>query len=1795
MQSSGVQSSGGATVGAWTARLNPPSFLRPSRWRKSTASVVALAVLAGVPLGFAVLHQGFPVTDVDLTSRDVWVTNGQELLAGRLNRQIEELNGSVNAASSAFDVLQHGDDVFLIDDSVGSLERIDPAFTTLGQRVDVAPGSEVVYGGDTIAVMSPAGDVWAINAAGELNFDPLTTDPIMELDEGGHIAVSATGAVFGTSVVADTLFTVAEFGGDVVEAALPDLGEHQIAAVGEQPVVLDTDANALRTVDSTIELSGTPLKLQQSGAENTFAVVATGESLLQVQLDGGGDIIEVPAEIDAAVTDPAAVSSPVWLNGCAHGAWAGAQRYISACASEVTGADPVVTVEAIEQPTLGSVLEFRVNRSVIALNNLSNGNVWLVDANMRLVENWDEVTPPEEEDSEEGDEKASQQSFEDTLAERTEQNRAPLARDDEFGVRPEKTTVLPVLSNDTDPDGDVLTVVNVNGFSEPQGKLDFIDGGRALQFTPSATVAGTVSFRYTVSDGRGAVAEANVNLTMRPLDQNQAPVATRVGAVSVEQGQLVSYNVLSDWIDPDGDDIYLVSASPTSGDGVRFGPEGFVTFESRTAELGLKEVTFVISDGLLTATGVLTVDVKAAGSLGPVGTPDFATTFVGETVLIEPLANDVSPSGAALALISVNEVPERATAVANLDRGTIAFTIGEAGSYVFTYSLGAGAASSIGLIRVDVKENPTEQLPPIAVKDTAYLRAGEPVSIPVLNNDVSPTGRVLAVQSVDTAAAGNLVSVEILTNTVLRVTASSALTQQVQFTYTISDGVGTSTAGVTVVPVPPLIKHQPPVAVDDAVNVRAGDIVSVAVMDNDYHPDSATMTLVPDLTDTSNAGGLAFVTDTEVRYQAPNNPGSYSVVYTITDAFQETATATVRFTVMAPDAAGNRAPTPVPLTMRTFADSTIRVQVPLDGIDPDGDSVYLTDVTSAPALGRIVEQGSDYFIYEAYPGTAGTDEFTYEVQDTFGATAAGTVRIGVIPRPVVLLPPIAVDDSIEMKPGRTASIPVVLNDSDPNGYALALSEQLPEVDPGITATVKGSRIIVDAPEAEGTFTLRYEITNGNGGAATAFVQINVTNDAKTLPPTAIDHIIEPTDVLGTEGQSAATVAVSVREGAENPGGLIEDLVVSLEGPNAASGAIDANGVVTVTPSNQRQAIAYRLTNELDELSATAFIIVPARPDADEAEKPEEEQAFPPPFLRAMPEQLVDMNGILGWNVADIVEVPSGRPAVLLNATATNSDGTPAASGADTLSYVAAPDYRGPASVTFLVTDGSDAADPLGNQATLTIAITVGDANFEDTAPTFTPPNVTIEAGETAVVTNLRSSSGHPNAEIVQQLSYGSLGGSSAAVAASLSAANLTISAPLGTQPGTEATLTFTVTYKEFTIPGSVQVTVVSSTRALPQAVDDCGPNCAGIETLPSQTVAISVLDNDYNPFQADGTPLAVIDAAIEQDVSGGTASVSFTSSGVSIRTGPNATGTLTAVYRVQDATKDPNREVQGRITLVIRNVPDAPNRPTATPGDTDATVTFTAPASNNSPITGYLISWNGGSQPVSGAGTHTIRNLSNGTGYAFSVTATNAIGDSAASSPSAAVTPYGVPGAPASATLSAPGQGTGALVLNWTAPTSNGGSGVTSYNYEWLQGGPAGTTSTPATSDTETGSTGTAYQYRVQACNARACGAWQSSNVATPQAIPIPPPWTPTNSATVTQRTCPEPQSTYYNPPTNDAQGCTMNPRGYLEAGTIVDAVCRSVRNGQDWFYMRIEDASYDGYFIRAAHTNRGGTSVADC
>ncbi|PJJ71674.1 fibronectin type III domain protein [Diaminobutyricimonas aerilata] len=1613
------------------------------RRRKSIASATAIAVLVGVPISIAVIHKGFPVTEVDLDAKQVWVTNGEKLMAGRLNRQIEELDASVQAAAATLDVVQDGERAFLFDPQVGSISRIDPAFTTLVESGSMPAGAEVDLAGRVLTVLDPSnGSVWVLDVSDKLSFDP-SEKPDVKLGKGGHVAVTPKGQVYATAPSDGILYRIDGPGGDITESAFKISTEHELAAVGERIVALDLKESRLVVHDGgTTDLPEGVLKLQQSGRENDAALVSTGTALLEVPL-GGGEPVEHPSGGEVTTAD--AVAAPVWLNGCGHAAWAGAGLYLAAC----EGAEP--RIEELSKSTTGSRLEFRVNKSVIALNDLDTGNVWLVDANMRLVENWDEVSPPQQSEEQIGDDKSTIQSFEEALAERTEVNRPPVAVDDQFGARPGRTTILPVLDNDTDPDGDVLTISEITEIPESLGYVDLIDGGRALQYTSAEGAVGSTTLRYTVDDGRGGVATGNVNITLMPAEANNAPVAKRETGVQVEATGAVDYNVLVDWIDPDGDELFLTSASPTGADRVSYTPDGTVTFTDLTGQPGPRELQFVVSDGKLNATGTLTIQVEPAGSVKPVGVADFVETFVDQPITMKPTENDITPTGGIPSLTGIEEVPSQLDAEPNLQSQEVVVRSSNPGVYYFYYALASGAATSKGLIRVNVLEAPTDPLPPVPVKDTAFLRPGEPTIVRMLDNDVSPTGKVLGVQSIDRSRAADSVSIELLNNTFARITTPTALTEQTQFTYTVSDGGQSAIAGVTIVPVPPVVTRQTPIAQDDQRTVRAGDFVSADVMANDRHPDLAQIHLDPELVDGSQVGdGLAFVGDDTVRFQAPSQPGDYPVRYRVLDQYGEQATATVNFTVKGGDLDSNQPPNPNPVTARTFEGSDVRIQLPLNDVDPDGDSVQVTQVLSAPQLGTVKSDGPNAFIYTAAPGASGGDIFRYELQDAYGSKAIGEVRVGVIPRPQQVSPPNAVDDSVQIKPGRTASVPVLTNDSDPNGYKLKLSEELPEIDPGITAEVREDIVVVEAPETEGTFAIRYEISNGNGGFDTAFIQVDVTPDAKVMYPTAEDYFVPVEDVIGEDGEAVDSLDVNIDDYATNPGGVVEDLVVTTEGPYAAQAQVDqANRIITVSPGEKRIAIAYRVTNEIDGTSATAFIVVPP------ANNPSD---YPAPYIDpALPPQNVDMNGEITWDLDDILVVPSKKPVKLIEREtikATASDGSELSIDENTLRFAPLTDYRGPATITFTVTDGSGRDDPNAKSPTLSLPFMVGNPTYEDTPPTFTQQTIQVEAGEAPKTLDLRSATQHPNSSLIGEMTYSNLTGATRDIEAGLSGSTLSVSSPFGVQPGTGTTLTVDVQFREFRIQGTIRVEVVASTRPLPRAAQDEAKGQRG------KSSTVNVLGNDYNPFQAQGQPLRVIEASVE-NAAESAASVSHTEGGdITVRAGSTFIGVVSVVYTIEDATKDPSRHVQGRLLYNVRDVPSKMAPPAiAGESDKEVTVTWKAPATNGEPIQSYTVVWNGGRATV-GADQDSYRatGLTNGNSYNFTVTAKNVLGDSEVSDPSNTAIPYGKPFPPDGLNSTATNNGSGQATISWNAANGNG-RGVT--NYIWR------------TSDGQSGSTGT--------------------------------------------------------------------------------------------------------------------------
>ncbi|GAA4178215.1 Ig-like domain-containing protein [Gryllotalpicola koreensis] len=1665
-------------------------FMSGLKRHRTIASVAALAVLAGVPTTFAVLHKGFPVTDVDLNAADVWVTNGAKLLGGRLNHQIDELDASVNGSSEDLDVLQNGADYFLTDASKGSVQKIDPAYVSLTDQITVPDDSWLGYGGNTLAILAPDGRLWTIDTSNQLSFNATKDKPAAKLGKDAAAAVDAKGETFATSPSTDTLYTIDHPGAKATKTKLAIDGTPQLTAVGSTPVVLDKGGARLRTPTRTLKLPAAGLRLQQVSSSSSNVLVAASDRLYRVPLDGGDATSLAAGGNTPDAVSAADVSAPVQVNGCDFAAWAASGRYLHAC----DGAKPVS--QSIGEPVTGADLRFRVNHGIVALNNVQNGDAWVASTNLKLVRNWQMLEPDntQKKQSDTGKEQPAMRSFQQTLAHRTEVNHRPDAVDDQFGVRPGRTTVLPVLDNDQDPDGDVLTVKSFDPIPTATGKLDVIDGGRALQFTP-APGASSAAFKYTVTDGRpGGEDTANVQVRVHEAAENAAPVAQRDSSIDVEAGQSISYNVLQDWRDPDGDSIFLENASPTSQDDVSFTPDGDVTFNNTSNQVGTKTVQFTVSDGVLKTQGTLTVNVKARGTLDPVAVPDFAQATLGAATTVDPLTNDESPSGDQLQLVGATSKDSSLSVRVNQQQGTLSVIGGATGTYYLTYELGAGTHKPVdGLIRVDVVEPSDKNAPPLAVNDVAYVHPGQTTSVTPLDNDVSPSGRVLAVQQVTGGADAGAINIQLLDNTLVKITSPGVLEKQVQLSYTVSDGVKTAKGTITVVPVAPLVNYQPPVAVADAVNVRAGDITTVNVLDNDYSPDDQPFALDPTLKSTANAGGgLAFVAGSTVRYQAPSKPGSYSVTYSVTDDHHQSATANVIFNVI--PSGQNQAPQPQAVTGRVFAGSTVPITVPVADTDPDGDSVFFDGITDAPKLGKVSGTNATGFTYEAAGSGAGTDQFHYQVEDALGKTATGVIRIAVIPRPTTLQPPTAVNDKVEVRPGKTGSVQVLANDSDPNGYPLTLEKKLDQVDPALTdVKTDGSAVLFTAPDEEGVYSLHYTVDNGHGGRDGAYVQVTVSKNAKPRYPTAIDHYVSAKDA------AKASVTLDALDGATNPSGPVADLTVQTTGGNAKLATARSDGEVTVKPQTQRTVIAYQVTDPATKLTGKAFIVIPPRNvrttlPPNQNQNAVSHKTTDAPYVKSG-EQIVPENGSKTFSFGAILSVPSGRPAKLSGAL-TAEHGTVSGSGTS-FTFTPAKDYRGPASVTFNVDDGKEDGARSDRITRLVLPITVGSKDQSDVPPTFTTPKVQIEPGEAATKVDLRAASYHPNPQILDSLTYTELQSSTVnGVTATLSGSTLTVQAPVTQKPNTTAAFHFTVKSANFSIPGEVDVTVTSSTRPLAQQKNP--PQTKSLQRAHSVTLSNAVGTADWiNPFP--DTPLTITDATLANAPKGVT--VTHTADAITVTAASGADpGEVNVSYHVQDATKDPARTAQviGQFRVTIHDVPATPRAPqSVNADDRTATMTIDAPSNNGLPIDQYRVTSNGKTWTFNKAGAVTIDGLTNGTTYAFTVAAHNKDGWSQGSAPSASVTPYGTPATPQNASLIENGQFAPATyTLSWSPVTDTEGKSV---RYEWSFDNGAWNSTTATSVQSPTAGSGR-HSFRVRAVNdaGKTSGIAQSGEATLP-------------------------------------------------------------------------------------------------
>jgi hypothetical protein len=167
-------------------------------------------------------------------------------------------------------------------------------------------------------------------------------------------------------------------------------------------------------------------------------------------------------------------------------------------------------------------------------------------------------------------------------------NHKPQANADNVRAYPQKALVIDVLANDTDADGDALTLT---GVSKPANGVAIISAGR-VRYKPKAAFNGVDGFTYNISDGQGGQASGTVTVNVAA---NQPPVAVNDTAVT-GKNKAVTVNVLANDSDPDGDVLIVqVSTAPVNGR-VKRNADNTLTFIPTRMFVGVGGFSYTIID-----------------------------------------------------------------------------------------------------------------------------------------------------------------------------------------------------------------------------------------------------------------------------------------------------------------------------------------------------------------------------------------------------------------------------------------------------------------------------------------------------------------------------------------------------------------------------------------------------------------------------------------------------------------------------------------------------------------------------------------------------------------------------------------------------------------------------------------------------------------------------------------------------------------------------------------------------------------------------------------------------------------------------------------------------------------------------------------------------------------------------------------------------------------------------------------------------------------------------------------------
>lgn len=549
-------------------------------------------------------------------------------------------------------------------------------------------------------------------------------------------------------------------------------------------------------------------------------------------------------------------------------------------------------------------------------------------------------------------------------------NRPPIAvADSQTIVGPGTPTQFAVLANDSDPD-ETPGGLSVVSASRVSGDGTVSLSGSVVTITPNPDLVGDVVATYTIADGAGLTATATVTLSVaEPVNR---PPDARDDVAEVVNGGRVTVAVLFNDTDPDGDVLTVsITDAPAASLGSASLDADRITFVATPGASGTASIGYQVSDGELTDTAVLRIEVRPCSASTPVAADAFLRTGYEQ-----PIAVDLASYGSGGTIVDV-------VGPASYVNGVYTPPPGENGNVAITYAVvNSCRLRATGRITIDVNQAP------VARPKSLEVFRGDTVVVPV--TDLATDTETLAITS--SSGAPDWVGTE--ASRLVIAPPVSMEPGEFSWTSTVLDPGGLS----TVVRVSAIVRNRSPIAVADTIDVTSGDPATAALVVNDTDGDGPVDELriasISGNSITFDNGGVGTVSvesdGRSVRVEPGDGTGRATFSYTVRDSVGAISSpATV--TVVGPKF--NRAPEADDQTVEVTVRESLPVELAVR--DPNGDPLTVVDIVDPSRVERSTT-GTTMQILARSPGT---HVVTYRVTDGELVSRVATLTVVALAAP----------------------------------------------------------------------------------------------------------------------------------------------------------------------------------------------------------------------------------------------------------------------------------------------------------------------------------------------------------------------------------------------------------------------------------------------------------------------------------------------------------------------------------------------------------------------------------------------------------------------------------------------------------------------------------------------------------------------------------------------------------------------------------------------------------------------------